>query len=82
MLILSVDTWTREGNAAVTVSYEESDIMYYSTDESNLCNRYPGQLNQYYTLIVCNRPISGQFVQLQLIINTYMNLYEIEVHGV
>ena len=68
-------------NAYVTVSEDEADIFYASGNEDNLCGYHDGVLNQYYTLITCNSAITGQFVQIQLYTDYFMNLYEVEVHG-
>ena len=48
---------------------------------SSLCYYHDGILPQYYTTLTCDQPIRGQFVRIQLKAYTYLNLYEIEVHG-
>ena len=68
-------------NAYVTVSEDEADIFYTPGNEDNLCGYHDGVLNQYYTLITCNSAITGQFVQIQLNTTDFLNLYEVEVHG-
>ena len=67
----------------ITVATEESQLMYDSNPAA-LCKYHDGLLEHYYTLITCNQPIRGQFVQLQLkdLINSVMNLYEVEAHGI
>ena len=68
-------------NAYITVSEDEADIFYTPETEDNLCGYHDGVLNQYYTLITCNSAITGQFVQIQIYTHAYLNLYEVEVHG-
>lgn len=73
----------RADNAIVTASEIEDTIMY-TGDDSYLCNKHDGLLEQYYTLIICSQPITGQYVQIQFDSLYYpgLNLYEVEVHGV
>lgn len=64
-------------NGMVTVSTEEADIF----DSYRECGRWTGPLDPYYTLITCSTVMSGQYVQIQLMANTTLHLYEVEVHG-
>ena len=72
----------RAKDAYITVAAEKGDIFYTAGNDDNLCGYYGGVLNRYYTLINCNPVLSGQFVQIQFNTTDYLNLYEIEVHGI
>ena len=65
----------------VTVADDEVDI-FYTGNEEVLCAYRDGIIEKYYTLIICNRPITGQYVQMQLNATTVLNVYEFEVFGV
>lgn len=67
----------------VTVSSDKTELNQQTHPEA-LCNVHFGALNQFYTLITCSPPITGQYVQLQYVesSDSVINLYEIEVHGV
>jgi len=73
--------WWRSKNAEVTVAMREEDIEYNGSNPEVLCNYYDGLLNRFDTLITCNQPIRGRFVQMLLNATTILNFYEIEVHG-
>ena len=64
-----------------TVADDEVDI-FYTGNEKVLCAYRDGIIEKYYTLITCNRPITGQYVQMQLNATTVLNVYEFEVFGV
>ena len=84
LLLLSVQAERdRNKDVYVTVSEEESQLMYGSNPDA-ICNYHDGPLNRYYTLITCIPPIRGQFVQIQYkeSSDSFLRLYEIEVHGV
>jgi len=68
-------------NAEVTVAMTEEEIEFTGTNPEVLCYYRDGILNQYYTLVTCKQPIRGRFVQILFNANTYINLYEVEVHG-
>ena len=68
-------------DAYVTISLDEANIFYSSTYHDNLCGHHAGVLQPEYTLFTCSSPITGQFVQVQLMANTNLGLYEVEVHG-
>jgi len=59
----------------------EEDIEFTGSNPEALCKYVDGYLNRYYTLITCDHPISGRFVQILFNATTMLNLYEIEVHG-
>jgi len=61
---------------------KEEEIEYTGTNPEVLCYYHDGVLNQYYTLLTCKQPIRGRFVQILLNANTYLNIYEVEVHGI
>lgn len=65
----------------VTVSQEEANILYTPGVKDNLCAYHDGPLEDFYTLMTCSPPITGQFVQIQLYAYEHLNLYEVEVHG-
>lgn len=74
--------WNSQRNAVVTVSNEENNLMYYDTNTDMYCGRHDGTLHQWYTTITCVLPVSGQYVQVQVLTGyNYIKLYEIEVHG-
>ena len=81
MFVTAGGSWQRAVNGYVTVSADLSDIFYTSGNIDNLCGYHDGVLNQYYTLITCNSAITGRFVQIQFYTTDYLNLYEVEVHG-
>jgi len=68
-------------NTEVTVAMVEGDIEFTGSNREVLCKYVDGYLNQYNTLITCDQPISGRFVQLLFNATTAVNLYEVEVHG-
>ena len=72
--------WHRLRDVRVTASIKESDIFYSGNDEF-LCYYYQGTLSRYYNHMTCRQPIRAQFVQIQLFVNQYLHVYEIEVHG-
>ena len=74
--------WERTRNAVVTVAAKDTYLFNYAAGSKQLCGFVEGILDPFYTLIECHRPISGQYVQIMLDATTFMNLYEIEVHGV
>ena len=78
---LPVLGYYRTKNVLVTVSQSSVDIFYTGT-EDNLCYYHEGVLDELYNLLTCRQPIVGQFVQMQLNATTYLNIYEVEVHGV
>jgi len=69
-------------NAEVTVAMTEEEIEFTGTNPEVLCYYYDGVLNQYYTLATCKQPIRGRFVQILLNATTFINIYEVEVHGI
>ena len=73
--------YQRAKNAYITVALKEEDIFYTPDIDANICGYHNGTLNRDYTLISCNVPITGQFVQIQLYTTDFLNLYEVEVHG-
>ena len=74
--------WQASKNAIVTVAGTNADEdIFYDRNTNSLCNYYDGELNQYFTTITCIQAMKGQFVQLMFNATTYINLYEIEVHG-
>jgi len=62
-------------------STQEEDIEFTGSNREVLCKYVDGYLNQYYTLITCDQPISGRFVQIQFNAITAVNLHEVEVQG-
>jgi len=60
----------------------EEDIEYNGSNPEVLCNYYDGVLNKFYTLITCEQPIRGRFVQILFNANTHLHLFEIEVFGI
>ena len=76
------NNWKKHKNAIVTVaSSEQQDVIFYDRNKAAFCNYFDGQLNRNYTTITCIQAMRGQYVQVQFNITTYINLYEIEVHG-
>jgi len=59
----------------------EEDIEFTGSNIEVLCKYVDGYLNRYYTLITCDQPISGRFVQILFNAETCLNLYEVEVQG-
>jgi len=59
----------------------EENIDFTGSNREVLCKYVDGYLNRYYTLITCDQPISGRFVQILFNAKTILNIYEIEVHG-
>ena len=68
-------------NAIITVADDEADIFYTGNREI-LCAYYDGILEEDYTLITCDKSISGQYVQMLFNATTILNIYEFEVFGV
>jgi hypothetical protein len=50
-------------------------------DEEEICGRWNGVLNQYYTTIYCCPLKLGRYVQIQLMTTTRLQVYEVEVIG-
>ncbi|XP_067945186.1 fucolectin-1-like [Watersipora subatra] len=73
--------YSRSANATVTIADDATDLFYSSEKAANFCGGHNGQLERYYTVIKCVSPINGQLVQIQFMITTKMNLYEIEVYA-
>ena len=73
--------WQQTKDVFTAVATDIDDIWYKEEDTSNLCGYHEGSLNQFYTLIKCPSPITGQFVQIQLGVMAVLNLYEVEVWG-
>ena len=71
---------SRAKNAIITVADDETDMLYTGNDET-LCAYYDGILEEDYTLITCDKSISGQYVQMQFKATTILNIYEFEVFG-
>jgi len=71
----------RSVNTEVTVAMVEGDIEFTGSNREVLCKYVDGYLNQYYTLITCDQPISGRFVQILFNAKTMLGLHEVEVHG-
>jgi len=80
-MFLDVRYARRSINTEVTVAMVEEDIEFTGSNREVLCKYVDGFLNQYYTLITCDQPISGRFVQILFNANIILNLNEIEVHG-
>ena len=55
--------------------------MFYTGNDEILCAYYDGILEEDYTLITCDKSISGQYVQMQFKATTILNIYEFEVFG-
>ncbi|XP_067930992.1 uncharacterized protein [Watersipora subatra] len=72
--------YRRVKNAIVTASILE-DQLFYSNNPDSLCEQHEGILNQFFTTIACVQAMKAQFVQLQLMGHTTLNIYEFEVHG-
>jgi len=68
-------------NTEVTIAMVEEDIEFTGSNREVLCKYVDGYLNRYYALITCDQPISGRFVQILFNATTWLNLYEVEVHG-
>lgn len=64
----------------MTVGEDDQHLTYTGEQDGMLCGYYDGILNRDYTLITCNQPMRGQFVQIQLNMTDYLNLFEVEVH--
>jgi len=79
--IVEVELSRRAINTEVTVAMVEEDIEFTGSNREVLCKYVDGYLNQYYTLITCDQPISGRFVQILFNAETALNLHEVEVHG-
>ena len=58
-----------------------SNIFYYGNDEVK-CAYTAGILNQYENNIVCDKPLKGQYVQIQINETEYLHMYEVDVYGV
>jgi len=69
-------------NAEVTVAMTEEEIEFTGANPEVLCYYHDGILNQYYTLATCKQPIRGRFVQILFNAKIYINIYEVEVHGI
>jgi len=69
-------------NAEVTVAMTEEEIEFTGTNSEVLCYYHDGVLDQYYTLVTCKQPIRGRFVQILFNAETFLNIYEVEVHGI
>jgi len=61
----------------VTVAETKKDLE----DSLSLCAYHNGSVNQYYTLLECGTPMTGRYVQIQLLTETALQVYEVEVHG-
>ena len=72
---------SRAKNAIITVADDETDMFYTGNDEIH-CAYYDGILEEDYTLITCDKSISGQYVQMLFNATTILNIYEFEVFGV
>lgn len=64
-------------NPAVRVSMTLETIP----DQRSICIELEGNMLPIYQLLVCDQPMVGRYVQLQLMATTVLNFYEIEVHG-
>jgi len=71
----------RSKNTEVTVAMVEEDKDFTGSNREVLCKYVDSYLNQYYTLITCDQPITGRFVQILFNAKTTLNICEIEVHG-
>jgi len=60
---------------------KEEDIEYTGSNQEVLCYYHDGVLSQAFTLMTCHQSIRGQFVQVLFNVTDFLNLYEIEVHG-
>jgi len=69
-------------NVEVAVAMTEEEIEFTGTNPEVLCYYHDGVLNQYYTLVTCKQPIRGRFVQILLNVENYLNILEVEVHGI
>lgn len=65
----------------VTVATTESELFTMDAGVEAFCGYFDGILPRYTTSINCQRPITGQFVQVLMNANTMLNLYEVEVFG-
>ncbi|XP_067930978.1 fucolectin-1-like [Watersipora subatra] len=74
------DVYERLRDVIVTVSILE-DQLFYSNNPDSLCGQREGILDQFFTTITCAQAMKAQFVQLQLMGHTNLNIYEFEVHG-
>jgi len=59
----------------------EEDIEFTGFNREVLSKYVDGYLNRYYTLITCDQPISGHFVQILFNAVTSLNVHEVEVQG-
>ena len=75
------DYWKRLKKAYVTVS-ESEDTIFYIPEQENLYGYYEDEFNQNYTTINCDKPVSGQFVQILFDVTDRIAFHEIEVNGV
>jgi len=60
----------------------EEEVEFTGTNPEVLCYYHEGALNRYYTLATCKQPIRGRFVQILFKATTYINIHEVEVHGI
>jgi len=60
----------------------EEEIEFTGTNPEVLCYYYDDILNRFYTLVTCKQSIRGRFVQILFNATTFLNIYEVEVHGI
>lgn len=79
ILLLGTTTWEQLKNTQIKIALTETSLA----SDSSVCSYYNGVLNKFYTLITCNSVMSGQWVQVMMIVNyNQLGIQEIEVHGV
>ena len=76
--ILFSENYERGKNVEVSVFYE----VYDARNPENVCGYWPGVLNVQYSKIRCKPARVGTYVQLTMKATTYLQLHEVEVHGI
>ena len=70
-------------NVVATVAIDENDLFENDATSKYYCGYVDGVLNRYYTMINCQNSMRGRFVQILMKVNQeYLNVYEVEVHGI
>ncbi|XP_067939530.1 uncharacterized protein [Watersipora subatra] len=72
--------WQKAVDVMIMALTSENNLFFPSSPDT-LCGKHSGYLNQHYTTITCHYPMVAQFVQMQLGVNGFLNIYEFEVHG-
>jgi len=66
----------------VRVTIGETDTNFDDPPEDEICDYLPGQPHADIFLVTCRTRMYGRYVRLTAVeVNTNLNIYEIEVHG-